>query len=74
MLEELSTVALTKVLPESGLKSGDVGAIVHNYPTGQAYEVGFVALDGETIAIITLPTDAVRPIRPREIAQAREVA
>jgi hypothetical protein len=37
------------------------------------YEVEFVALDGETIAIASLSTSQVRAIGPREIAQARAI-
>ena len=41
---------------------------------GAAYEVEFVTLGGETIAVVTLSADAVRPITGREIAHARAVA
>ena len=74
MPKELDTVALTRDVPESGLKTGDLGAIVHAYADGRAYEVEFVALDGATLALLTLPADAVRPVRQREIAHARAIA
>ena len=74
MLKELDTVVFTRDLPESGLTAGDVGAIVHAYPNHRAYEVEFVGLAGETIAIETLDAEAVRPVRPREIAHVRAVA
>jgi hypothetical protein len=32
-----------------------------------------MTLDGETIAVVTLPSDRVRPIGPREIAHARSI-
>jgi hypothetical protein len=35
--------------------------------------VEFVALDGETLAVVTLPADAVRAATRREIAHARAV-
>jgi hypothetical protein len=44
------------------------------YNKGEAYEVEFVALDGATVALVTLDADFVRPIRAREIAHARKVA
>ena len=74
MLVELDTVVLTRAMPEAGLAAGDVGAIVHAYPDHSTFEVEFVGLTGETIAILTVPADAVRAVRPREIATARQVA
>lgn len=74
MIQELDTVALVADLPEHGLKSGDIGAVVmvHNKPQG--YEVEFVTLAGETIAVVCLTPNQVREIGKREIANARLVA
>ena len=74
MLKELDTVVLTRDLPQIGLAAGDIGAIVHAYPDGKAFEVEFVGLTGDTIAVETLLADAIRPVRPREIAHVRAVA
>jgi hypothetical protein len=74
MIKELDVVALTQDWAELGLRLGDIGAVVHVHGRNEAYEVEFVALNGETIALLTLPADAVRPIRPREIAHVRELA
>ncbi len=72
MIRELDSVILSADLPEYGLKEGDVGTVVLVH--GQAgYEVEFMTLDGETLAIISLTPDQVRPIRQREIAHARNV-
>ena len=73
MINELETVALTRDLPQHGLLKDDLGAVVVVYDQ-RAYEVEFVALDGKTIALVTLPQDAVRAVRAREIAHVREVA
>jgi hypothetical protein len=54
------------------LDSGDLGAVVLVYADGSAYEVEFVTLGGDTVAVVTLPADAVRPITGREVAHARE--
>jgi hypothetical protein len=40
---------------------------------GKGYEVEFVTLDGETVAVISLPPSQVRSIGRREIAHARAV-
>jgi len=42
--------------------------LVHN---GCGYEVEFVTLDGETVAVVSLSSDNVRPVGKGEIAHAR---
>lgn len=74
MFKELDRIALTRDLPERGLKSGDIGVIVDaNGPSGP-FIIEFVAFGGETVAIVDLPADAIRALKKREIASAREVA
>jgi Domain of unknown function (DUF4926) len=72
MLKELDCVALTRDVPEHGLTAGDVGTIVLMHGD-RGYEVEFTSLDGETLAIVSLEPQSVRPIGRREIAQARVV-
>ena len=72
MIRELDQVVLTVDLRELGLVRGDIGTVVLLHGE-EGYEVEFVALDGETIAIASLATNQVRAIDPREIAQARAV-
>jgi Domain of unknown function (DUF4926) len=74
MLRDLDSVALAQDLPDAGLTAGDIGAIVHVCNSGSAYEVEFVALTGETLALLTLPAAALRPVVQGEIAHARKVA
>jgi uncharacterized protein DUF4926 len=72
MIKELDTVVLTEDIPEHALKSGDIGTVVLLH--GQAgYEVEFMTLDGETIAVVSLTANQIRPVGRREIAQARLV-
>jgi len=73
-MKEHERVVLTTAVPEAGLEVGDVGTIVHIYKDGAAYEVEFVALDGHTAAVATLEKSKVRPVKPREITHARELA
>jgi hypothetical protein len=72
MIDAADTVVLTTDLPEHRLQAGDVGTVelVHRHG---AYEVKFAALDGESLAVVTLPPDQVRPAAPREIAHVRVV-
>jgi hypothetical protein len=72
-LRELDRVVLTRELPEHGLCEGDVGTVVFVYPDGEAYEVEFTALGGDTLAVATVPTSQVRAAAPNEIAHARAI-
>ena len=73
MIEELEDVILTCDLPEYRLARGDIGTVVLVHQEGKGYEVEFTTLDGETIAIVTLTADQVRPSKPREIAHVRNL-
>lgn len=73
MIREHDQVVLTENLPELALESGDVGVIVHVHAAGEAYEVEFLTLEGETAAIATLPAGKVRAVRKSEIAHVREL-
>ena len=74
MIRELDTVVLTSDLPAERLKSGDVGTVVHVHKGDAGYEVEFVALDGQTIGVVTLTSAQIRPAGPREIPNARALA
>ncbi len=67
-------MVLTKALPEHGLEPGDIGAVVHIYADGKAYEVEFVTLDGHTAAVCTVEAAQIRPASRRDIPHARELA
>ncbi len=73
-MKELDSVVLTRDLPKHGLKEGDIGTIVLVHSAGAGYEVEFIALDGETMAVISLPTEEVRSVARREIPHARQIA
>ena len=73
-IREHDRVVLTTDLAGEKLAAGDVGTVVHVYQDGTAYEVEFVALDGESVAVVTLERAQVRPVEHREITHARRVA
>lgn len=73
-INEHDRVVLTIDLPSEKLTAGDVGTVVHIYPDGKAFEVEFVSLEGETVAVVTLERAQVRPVERREITHARRVA
>jgi hypothetical protein len=71
MIKELDSMVLAVDLPAHRLKAGDVGTIVRVHAGGKGFEVEFVALDGETIAVVTLTPAELRPVGRREIVHAR---
>lgn len=73
MIREHDPIVLTENLPEHALEAGDVGVVVHIYPGGEAFEVEFLTLAGETTAVTTLKKNQLRAIRKREIPHAREL-
>ena len=73
MIGELDTVVLTRDLPAQRLRKGDLGAVVHVHQGSAEYEVEFVTLDGGTLALVTLPAEAIRAATGSEIAHVREV-
>ena len=73
-IREHDRVVLTTDLAGEKLAAGDVGTVVHVYQDRTAYEVEFVALDGESVAVVTLERAQVRPVEHREITHARRVA
>ena len=72
MIREHDSVILMADLPDHGLKKGDVGTVVLVHDAA-GYEVEFMALDGETLAVVSVAAENVRPIGRREIAHARAV-
>lgn len=74
MINELDCIVLTTDIPEYELRVGDIGTIVMVHEAGQSFEVEFVALDGETLAIACLSSTQIRPVMHHEIAHARPVA
>lgn len=71
MFKEHERIVLTKDFPEHGLKSGDVGTVVHVHGGGEAYEVEFLTLDGHTIAVVTVPSMHARSVNNKDVTHAR---
>jgi hypothetical protein len=71
MIRELDIVVLARDLKTYSLKRGDVGAVVHCYADGKAFEVEFVTGEGNTIAVVTLTEADIRPMRHEEILHVR---
>ena len=56
------------------MKKGDLGTVVFVHDGGKGYEVEFVTLEGETLAVTTLLPHQLRQVGKREIAQSRVMA
>lgn len=74
MIKELDDVILACDLPEHGLNAGDIGTVVLVHRNAAGYEVEFTELDGDTIAVVTLMANQVRPGQAGAIAHMRELA
>jgi hypothetical protein len=65
---------LTQDIPEVGLRAGDVGTVVHVHGDAAGYEVEFMTLTGRTVAVATVLPSQLRPVGPRDLSHARELA
>ena len=71
MIHEHDIIVLVCDLPEHGLKEGDLGTVVHVYHDPAGYEVEFMTLGGETVAVASLEKGKVRPVGRHEMHHAR---
>ena len=74
MIQEHDCVVLTQDLPEERLQAGDVGTVVHVHHGGAAFEVEFMTLTGQTVAVATVATLQLRPVSARDVSHVRELA
>jgi hypothetical protein len=73
-IREHDLVVLTADIPGESLQQGDVGTVVLVHEAGAGFEVEFATLSGETLAVVTVQADSVRPVGDNEIAHVRRVA
>lgn len=73
-MSEFDLVVLQEDLVDAHLKAGDVGTILTVYNGGKAFEVEFVTLTGEAVAIETLLSHQIREVRPSEIMAVRDIS
>jgi hypothetical protein len=69
-IRELDTVVLTRDVPEAGLRTGDLGAVVQVYGP-DAFEVEFVTAAGRTQALHVLHRDDIRPVADDDLLAVR---
>jgi len=73
-MNEFDLVVLTADMDNGRLKEGDVGTILTVYSEGKAFEVEFVTLTGEAVAVETLLPHQIRAVRSSEMLTARDLA
>jgi hypothetical protein len=73
-MSEFDLVVLQEDLADGHLKAGDVGTILTVYNGGKAFEVEFVTLTGEAVAIETLLSHQIREVRASEIMAVRDIS
>jgi hypothetical protein len=65
-----SHVVLTREIPEEGLRPGDIGTIVevHRDSSGNeiGFEVEFFSANGDTLAVASVPLEALRKPSSRD--------
>jgi hypothetical protein len=71
MIQEHDRVMLTVDVPEYGLKAGDVGVVVMIHDEGAGYELEVLTADGNTLDVITVEAQQVRPVSSQEVLHAR---
>jgi hypothetical protein len=72
-IQEHDVVVLTRDLPDYKRHASDVGAVVHVYDDGKAYEIEFVTGSGQSLAVATLEPADIRPFGAGEILHIRSV-
>lgn len=70
MIALYNRVIVTKQIPEEKLFPGDVGTVVEEYRDWQGkiigYELELFSADGHTLAVSSVPADAVRQATPAD--------
>ena len=61
-IKEHDSVVLSRPLPEHGLLIGVVNAVVFVHRNNEAYEVEFIAGDGNTVGVVTLKPKDIRAL------------
>jgi hypothetical protein len=65
-------IVLIRDVPDQGLRSGDIGTVVHVYPKG-GLEVEFFTASGKTRAVATLGARDVRMATDDDVVAVRSL-
>ena len=70
MIQEFEQAVLSVDLPDDGLITGDVGTVVDITTNGKVATLEFFNFDGETIAVVLVSIDHIRPLSANEVMHA----
>ncbi len=77
-IKEHAYAVLTRDVPGEGLRQGDVGVVVdiHRDVTGKVmgYTLETFTIEGESVAVASVPADAARASTAADVTTARQVA
>ena len=77
-IKEHSYAVLTRDVPEEGLRRGDVGVVVDIHREADGKVVGYTletfTIEGESVAVVSVLAEAVRPTTAADVTTARQVA
>ncbi|MBK9123913.1 MAG: DUF4926 domain-containing protein [Chloroflexi bacterium] len=71
MIREHDRIVLTTDLPDGRFRAGDIGVVVMIHGDHAGYEVEFFTLTGDTLDVVTVDVEQVRPVSEHEILHAR---
>jgi hypothetical protein len=74
MITEFDRAVLTVDLPDRGFRAGDVGTVVDVLADGRAYIVEFMTMDGDTLDVVVLTSDQVRPVGESDMPHVRTLS
>lgn len=73
MIQEFEQAVLTVDLPDDGLIAGDVGTVVDITTNGKSATLEFFNFAGETVVVVLVSIDQMRPVSANEVMHARPV-
>ena len=76
--EMYGDIILTRDVPESSLRAGDVGTVVERHAVPgvreEGFSVEFFDMTGNTVAVVTLPASALRAPTPADRPAVRALS
>jgi hypothetical protein len=77
-IKEHAYAVLTHDVPDEGLRRGDVGVVIDIHSDAAGKVVGYTletfTIEGESVAVVSVPANAVRASTGADVTTARQVA
>jgi len=72
MIKEHDQVVITADIADHDLKAGDLGVVVMIHGDHAGYELEIFSADGQTLDVVTVMSEQVRPVNRRDVLHVRE--